>query len=241
LCDYQLFNLFFIMLWLPDLINLFYPEVCAACNNGLFKGEKTLCTRCLYHLPKTGFHLIEGNAVEKQFWGKVPVHSATALYYFNKGERVQQLIHRLKYHGEKDIGALTGRILGSDLKSASRFASVNAVIPVPLHLKKLRARGFNQSDCFGEGIAQAMKVPFIEDYIIRQQATSTQTRKSRFARFENVNKIFILNEKYAPQPDHFLLVDDVITTGSTLTSCAETLLEIPGSKVSIATLAFARL
>ena len=229
------------LFWFPDLINLFYPAVCAACSNGLFKGEKTLCTKCLYHLPKTGFHLVEGNAVEKQFWGKVPITSATALYYFNKGERVQQLIHRLKYHGEKEVGALAGRILGKELTSSVRFSTVNAIVPVPLHAKKLRARGFNQSECFGVGLSESIKAPFINDFLIRQHANTTQTRKSRFARFENVDKIFILNKKYSQEPRHFLLVDDVITTGSTLTSCAEALLEIPGSKVSIATLAYARL
>ncbi|MBL0340204.1 MAG: ComF family protein [Bacteroidetes bacterium] len=227
--------------WISDLINLFYPEVCAACNNALFRGEATICTNCLYHLPKTNFHLLSGNPVEKQFWGKIPVFSATALYYFNKGERVQHLIHRLKYRGEKEVGALAGRILGNDLKSSERFGTVNAIIPVPLHSSKLRIRGFNQSDFLASGLAEAMNATFYADFLIRQKATSTQTRKSRYSRFENVDKVFALNPSYPIAPYHFLLVDDVITTGSTLTSCAETLLEIPGSKVSIATIAYARL
>lgn len=227
--------------WLSDFINLFYPEVCAACNNALFRGETTICTQCLYHLPKTNFHKLEGNPVEKQFWGKTRIFSATALYYFNKGERVQHLIHRLKYRSEKEVGALAGRILGQDLKDSDRFSSVDAIVPVPLHASKLRIRGFNQSDFLAAGLSEAMKTNFYPDFLIRQKATSTQTRKSRFARFENVDKVFKLNPEYPVLPYHFLLVDDVITTGSTLSACADTLLEIPGSKVSIATIAYARL
>jgi ComF family protein len=139
------------------------------------------------------------------------------------------------------VGALAGRILGNDLKSSERFGTVNAIIPVPLHSNKLRIRGFNQSDFLASGLAEAMNATFYADFLIRQKATSTQTRKSRYSRFENVDKVFALNPSYPIAPYHFLLVDDVITTGSTLTSCAETLLEIPGSKVSIATIAYARL
>lgn len=224
-----------------ELINFFYPDVCAACNNGLYRGENTICTPCLFHLPKTNFHFSQGNLVEKQFWGKVNVFSATALYYFNKGERVQHLVHRLKYHGDKEVGVFTGRILGTDLLKSDRFVTVDAIVPVPLHAKKLRIRGFNQSDFFATGIAEAMKVPVYSDFLVRLKATATQTRKSRFSRFENVNRVFEVNRKNKSHPSHILLVDDVITTGSTLSACAETLLEIPGVKVSIATIAYARL
>jgi ComF family protein len=227
--------------WISDFINLFYPEVCAACNNGLFKGESVICTHCLYHLPKTNFHQVPGNPVEKQFWGKVPVHSGTSLYYFNKGERVQQLIHRLKYHGEKAVGEFTGRILGSQLIKNERFNTVNCILPVPLHPSKLRSRGFNQADYFGMGLSESMGVGFVPDYLNRVKATSTQTHKSRFERYENVDRLFVLNEKYIPGPMHFLLVDDVITTGSTLSSCVAALAGIPDARMSIATIAYARL
>lgn len=226
---------------ISDLVNLFFPEVCAACNNALFKGESVICTQCLFHLPKTNFHLQPSNPVEKQFWGKVPIHAATALYYFNKGARVQHLIHQLKYKGEKKVGVLAGNILGEALKQSETFNSVSTIVPVPLHISKLRIRGFNQSDFFATGISEAMNVPAIPDLLFRNTNTSTQTKKNRFSRFENVNKVFSLNPAYTHSPHHFLLVDDVITTGSTMVSCAETLLEIPGSKVSIATIAFARL
>src|SRR5690349_14140014 len=142
------------LFWIDELVNLFYPAVCAACNNGLFKGEQVICTQCLYHLPLTGFHKMEGNPVEKQFWGKVPVHSATSLFYFNKGERVQHMIHRLKYHGEKEVGAFAGRMLGKALLQAERFKTADIIVPVPLHASKLRVRGFNQAEFFGAGLAE---------------------------------------------------------------------------------------
>lgn len=227
--------------WIDDLVNLFYPEVCAACNNGLFKGEHTLCTHCLYHLPLTNFHKFSGNPVEKQFWGKVPIQAATSLYFFNKGERVQQLIHRLKYQGEKEVGAFTGRLLGKQLLTSEIFASVDLVVPVPLHASKLRLRGFNQADFFASGLSEVMGQPCLPDFLVKQRASSTQTNKSRFMRFENVDRLFVVNEKYQKEACHFLLVDDVITTGSTLASCASSLLEIPGARVSVATIAYARL
>ncbi len=227
--------------WIGDFVNLFYPQVCAACNNGLYKGEATICTQCLYHLPKTNFHKLPSNPVEKQFWGKVPVHAATALYYFNKGDRVQQLIHRLKYHGEKEVGLFTGRMLGKELSGSPRFSTVNQIVPVPLHASKLRSRGFNQADYFGLGLAEAMNISFTPDFLIREKATATQTHKTRFERFENVDRLFSINKKYDAKSGHFLLVDDVITTGSTLTSCAAALMNMEAAQVSIATIAFARL
>jgi len=225
---------------ISDLLNFWFPASCAACNAALYRGEMIVCTQCLYHLPKTNYHLEPGNPVEKAFWGKTRISSATALYFFNKGERVQHLVHRLKYDGEQEAGELAGRILGADLLQSPSFRSVRAVVPVPLHTRKLRARGFNQAECIARGIAQSLSVPLYPDFLIRRKATETQTRKSRYERFENVDRIFALNPKYHPSPEHYLLVDDVITTGSTLTACADALLDIPGAQVSIAALAYAR-
>ncbi len=223
-----------------ELINLFFPEVCAACNNGLFHGERVLCTHCLFHLPRTGFHNLVGNPVEKQFWGKVPILAASALLYFHKGQRVQHLVHRLKYHGEREVGTLAGEMIGNSIRESERFASIEAVIPVPLHAGKLLTRGFNQSEQIAIGISEVLRVPILVDCLSRIKATSTQTHKNRYQRFENVHRVFDMHEKYASKPMHFLLTDDVITTGSTLASCAAALLEgAPGSRVSITALAFA--
>jgi len=223
---------------IDSLLNLFYPEVCAACDNVLCKNEHLLCANCLLRLPRTYFHRWQGNPVERQFWGKVKVKAASALYYFNKGMGVQQLIHRLKYHGDKEIGIFTGRLMGAQILESDRFSNIDFIVPVPLHLDKLHKRGYNQALCFGSGIAEVTGIPVYEDMLVRTKSSETQTRKPRYARYENVNRIFQLNPDYNHVSGNCLLVDDVITTGSTLVSCAESL---QGCSVCIATIAFARL
>jgi ComF family protein len=224
---------------LSDLVWILYPELCAACNRALHSGESCICTYCRYHLPKTNFHLDKENPVEKQFWGKVEVQAAAACYYFGKGEKVQHLIHQLKYGGRKDVGLFVGENYGCDLKQSDFFAGVEVIIPVPLHHSKLRKRGFNQSDCFAQGLAKAMHIPFFTGALKRNLATATQTRKHRYERFRNVDRVFEVTSKKLIEGKHVLLVDDVLTTGSTLTSCAEVILELPGTKVSMVVMAYA--
>ena len=221
-----------------DLLWMMYPSLCAACGRPLFTGEECICTPCRYHLPRTNFHLLPFNQVEQHFWGKVPVKNATAYYYFGKGERVQRLIHQLKYKGRKDVGNFIGRLLGTELQK-SEFNNIDLIVPVPLHLSRLRQRGYNQSDCLAEGIAKGMKKEFSLNALSRNQATSTQTRKHRFERFRNVDNIFHVDDANVIRGKSILLVDDVITTGSTLISCAESLLSVPGTSVYIAAIACA--
>lgn len=179
------------------------------------------------------------NPVAKHFWGKVNIEAACGYYYFSKGERVQQLIHQLKYKGRKDVGLFTGELFGYDLLNTPPYSSADIVVPVPLHPKKLRQRGYNQSDFFAEGIATAMGIKFGPHVLKKTEATETQTRKHRFERYENVNRVFAVHDVAAVAGKHVLLVDDVVTTGSTLVSCAEALLDIPGTRVSIGAMACA--
>jgi ComF family protein len=224
---------------LSDLLWLLFPELCASCDKALNSGEVCLCTYCRYHLPKTNFHLEKENPLVKQFWGKIPVNAAAACYYFSKGEKVQHLVHQLKYQGKKEVGNFVGEAYGTDLRQSELFSSAEIVIPVPLHASKLRKRGFNQSDFFGQGVAKTMNIPFSADALKRNLATETQTRKHRYERFENVDRVFEVGKPELLQGKHVLLVDDVITTGSTLTACAEAILELPGTKVSIVAMAYA--
>jgi ComF family protein len=224
---------------LSDLLWIMYPELCASCEKALNTGESCLCTYCRLHLPKTNFHLDVENPVAKNFWGKVNVHSAAAYYFFNKGEKVQHLVHQLKYGGKKEVGNFVGEIYGVELKRSDLFSTVELVVPVPLHASKLRKRGFNQSDFFAQGLSKAMEIPFSADALKKISSTDTQTRKHRFERYENVDKVFVANKPELMQGKHILLADDVVTTGSTLTSCAEAILEVPGTKVSIVAMAYA--
>ncbi len=221
-----------------DLLWMMYPTLCAACSRPLFTGEECICTPCRYRMPLTGFHLISDNPVIKHFWGKVPVKHATAYYSFSKGERVQRLIHQLKYKGRKDVGEFTGKLMGIDLRN-SEFNSIELIVPVPLHKSRQKKRGYNQSDCFAEGLSKGLgkNVDFFA--LERTEATSTQTKKHRFERFKNVEHIFRVTENKSIENKKILLVDDVITTGSTLISCAEALLKVHGVEIYIAAIACA--
>lgn len=225
--------------YLEDLVSLFYPRICLACGNTLYKNEHMICFSCQYHLPKTNFHLIEDNAVARQFWGKINFASAASCYYFSKGSKVQHMIHQLKYKGYKEIGEHLGRLYGPELKKSPLFTDISAVLPVPLHPKKLAIRGYNQAEWFAMGLAESMKIDLDITTLLRIHASDTQTRKTRFKRWENVKEIFQLNDPGRHSGKHILLVDDVITTGSTLEAAGHELMKIPDVKVSVASIACA--
>jgi ComF family protein len=232
--------MFFLKRYTNDLVNLLFPEICNGCGELLYQQEKTICTKCLYDLPFTDFHLYADNPVAKMLWGRTHLHSATSLLYFKKGSKVQSLIHQLKYNGKSEVGVLLGKLLARKLKESELFASITGVIPVPLHEKKLRTRGYNQSDFIAEGIAEELNIPVNKRCLIRSKATESQTKKARFSRFENMQTVFTVIPTSDLGNEHFLMVDDVITTGSTIEACGNALLNNGLNKLSIATLAFAQ-
>ena len=225
-------------LW-EDFLNLFYPKICQSCGNYLFKNETAICTRCLYEIPKTNFHLEKNNPVSILFWGRVKINYACSYYTFAKGSRFQKLIHKLKYHHRTDIGIELGKHLGFNLRKSEFFDDIDLIIPVPLHPKKQKIRGYNQAQVIAVGLAESMNLEVCSSNLYRSVHTQSQTRKSKLERWENVENIFRLNRPEDLEEKHILLVDDVVTTGSTLEACAQTLLKVKGSKVSIATLAYA--
>lgn len=228
-----------ISIWFNDFLNLFYPRLCEACGNYLFKNEETLCTRCLFHLPKTDFHLNKNNPVSILFWGRVPINCAASYYTFSKGSQFQKLIHKLKYHNKKEIGIVLGKHFGESLKKSDYFKDIDVIIPVPLHPKKEKIRGYNQANLVAVGLGKSMQKTVDLNNLIRKIHTESQTKKSKLERWENVDNIFEIVEPSSLINKHILLVDDVVTTGSTLESCAHALLKAEGAKVSIATLAYA--
>jgi len=220
-----------------DFLNLFFPLTCAACGNYLFKNEKVICTSCLFQLPKTNFHFQKENPISDIFLGRVKIENATAYFTFNKGSRYQKLIHKLKYNRQAEIGIELGKHLGNTLMNSSDYRCIDAVIPVPLHPKKKKARTYNQSEMIAKGIAEAMKSELIVDVLIRNVHSESQTKKNKIERWLNVKNVFAVKTKDVLNNKHVLLVDDVVTTGATLESCAQKLLEVDGIKVSIACLA----
>lgn len=221
-----------------DFIALFYPRICMACGNTLFHNEEVVCTSCLLHLPLTGFHKVRDNPVARLFWGRADIESAAALYYYRKGGKVQHLIHEMKYNGHKEIGVFLGELYGSDLKASEFFNSVEVIVPIPLHTAKLKKRGFNQSEMFANGLASTMQISVDTKTVYRDVETSTQTKKSRYKRWENVSGIFKLSDKDTFAGKHVLVVDDVITTGSTMEACVNTLQKVPEIKISVASIGF---
>lgn len=227
------------MKYLSDFIALFYPKYCDVCSRVLIKGENFLCTHCISNLPKTNFHLYNDNPVEMIFAGRVPIFRATVFCSFRKGNSMQTIIHQLKYKGNKEIGIYLGNLFGTSLIENPDFNSVDVIIPIPLHKKKEKKRGYNQSEYIAKGISQAMAKQINTSSLTRIIDTSTQTQKTRYNRWENVSYIFQLNNGQELAGKHILLVDDVITTGSTIEAASQLLITIPNTKISIACLAYA--
>jgi ComF family protein len=219
-----------------DLLSLFFPQLCAGCDTPLVRGEDILCLNCLADLPKTNYRDGIDNPVALHFLGRVNINYAISFCRFDKGGRVQHLLHQMKYKGRKDIGYKMGLLFGFELIQNIQFKEIDAIVPVPLHPRKQRARGYNQSTEICKGISESMNRPIISGNLIRQVYTSTQTLKGRYERWENVSGIFRVKNSADFAGKHLLLVDDVITTGATLEACCHPLLEIPGVRVSIAAL-----
>lgn len=222
-----------------DFISLLFPRLCYAYGNHLVRNEKLICTECYIVIPRTNYHIEDKNPVEQLFWGRCMIEKAAAFSYYNKGSRIRNLIHNLKYKGIKEIGYELGRIYGLSLKSSGFTSDIDLIIPVPLHPSKKRIRGFNQSDLISTGLADVTGLPVDIYSLARITVSASQTRRSRYDRWTNVEGIFRVNEPDMIRGRHILLVDDVITTGSTIESCANELLKVEGVKVSVVALAYA--
>jgi ComF family protein len=225
-------------LW-DDFISLLFPRLCYACGDHLLRNENLICTECYVIIPRTNYHDEKDNPVEQLFWGRCMLEKAAAFSYYNKGSRIRNLIHNLKYKGIKEIGFELGRIYGLSLKSSGFTNDIDLIIPVPLHPSKKRIRGFNQCDLISDGLADVTGLAVNKDSLARAKGSDTQTKRSRYDRWTNVEGIFIVTDPEILRGKHILLVDDVITTGSTIESCANELLKIEGVRVSVAALAYA--
>jgi ComF family protein len=225
---------------LEDFLELFYPGLCIPCGRKLVTQEKFICLDCLQDLPRTQFHTDPENKVAQLFWGRAYVENATSWLFFRKGSKYQRLVHFLKYKGLKEIGEELGKLMGNELLGSS-FPEADYVVPVPLHRKKQKQRGYNQSEWIAKGISFVIQKPLSVNNLIREHFTPTQTRKNRFERWQNVEGIFKVVNPEEYNGKHILIIDDVITTGSTLEAAAVTLLKAGAAKVSIATLACAEM
>ncbi len=225
--------------FMQDALHLLYPHLCIGCGSDILEYHATLCIHCHEDLPKTAFADQENNPVEKILLGRLPIAAAHSEYYFSKGQIMQQLIHALKYQGNKTAGQYLGTQIGQTLLQSSRFQDIDLILPLPMFAAKEYARGYNQATIIAEIIATEMKKTCNSRLLFRTHATDTQTTKDRSTRWENVRASFGIKETNALTGKNILLVDDVITTGATLEACGQLLLDIPQTKLYIVTAAFA--
>jgi ComF family protein len=222
-----------------SLINLFFPKVCYACLNLLQDNEDIICVSCRHDLPVTNFHFNNDDAISKLFYGRALIENGTALFRFEKKSLVQQLIHGLKYKGYDQISGFLGDWLGGELKTLPNYTTIDLVMPVPLHKNKLKQRGYNQVADFGKQIAEAINATYEDTVLLKITNTASQTNKKRFARWNQTDELFTIQNEVLIENKHILLVDDIITTGATLEACMTILSQAKNVKISIACMAIA--
>ncbi|MBA6156210.1 ComF family protein [Tenacibaculum sp. S7007] len=226
------------MRFLKDIFYLFYPNLCINCTTILLQNEQYLCVGCVSGLPLIDDDEHTNVTLKSVFYGKLPVKNVRSFLYYQKHGITQKIIHQLKYKNQPEIGSYLGKWFGNSLKESEVFKDVDYIVPVPLHAKKLKKRGYNQVTSFGESLSEVLKIKYKPAILLRTSITKTQTLKQRFERFTNSKTKFKLTDKELFKNKHILLIDDVITTGATLEACCNELLKIDGIAISIATMAY---
>ena len=221
-----------------DLLHIFYPKLCVNCETHLLTNEQVLCTICRHDLPLINYSDYTNNKIAKIFYGRVNIEKANALLFFRKKGITKQLIHDLKYKGNQDVGVFFGKWWADLLSENKEFNKIDYIIPVPLHPKKQKTRGYNQVTKFGEILSTQLNIAFSRDVLIRVSSSKTQTFKARFERFNNLDTKFMLTDISIYNNKHVLLIDDVITTGATLEACAKELHKTKNIKISVLTMAY---
>jgi ComF family protein len=225
---------------LRDMALLAFPDNCLVCRQSLVSGERDICFACIDALPETGYHALADNPVAQHFWGRLPFVHASAYLYVQDANITQDMIHLLKYKRKHHIGIKLGRLYGHKLREQdSLIRDIDLIAPVPLHANRKRQRGYNQCDYFAQGLSEVLNVPYDPNVMKRVKENISQTKRTRYDRWENVEGIFALAQPAKVKGKHILLVDDVITTGATIESCASALMTGEDVRVSVAMIATA--
>lgn len=228
-------------IWLDSLLQLLYPRHCYGCNRQLIIQESFLCSHCLFQLPLTDFHLEPNNPCFQLLKGRWYIDAAYAMLYLTSQGITERILYQLKYRKQPQIGRYLGACYAKVLLNSLDLKQADALIPVPLHPQKQRERGYNQSTVFAEGLAQYLHIPVEKRYLYRKRYTPSQTALSRQERSENVRDVFVCRRIGDNAKRHFLLVDDVLTTGATLLSAAEALRKVfPNCRITVVCLAMAK-
>ena len=222
---------------LNDINSVLLPKLCFGCNTLLLRGEEHICTVCRNQLPLTEYTFNAENPVDRIFYGRINISKASAFLFFTDQGIVKNLIHYLKYKNQEQIGYFLGEWYGLTLKNNNYLRDIDYVIPVPLHPKKRRKRGYNQVSLFAKTVATHLNAQYLENVLIKTANTRTQTNKTRLLRWHNKQALYLLTDHKLLRNKKVLLLDDVITTGATMEACAIALSEAPGIEIYLASMA----
>ena len=223
------------------LINLVAPKQCVMCGCRLAVGEDVVCTSCNLDLPRTNYHEKPyDNEMAKLFWGRMPVEKAAALFFYRARSASSRIVYSMKYLGHPEVGELMGRMAAVEFAKSGFFDDVDLIVPVPLAKKRQRARGYNQSMEIARGVSEITRLPIVVDAVVRKSFNGSQTEMNRWQRNENVEDVFTLKDGSRIEGRHVLIVDDVVTTGSTVISCANELRRCGDVKFSVMSLGFTK-
>jgi len=222
---------------LSELLRLIYPPFCVHCDDLLVGDERHLCTVCASQIAWATPGTNPGNLLESRLAGRIPFEAAAVLMIFRQKSVVQTIIHEIKYHGNLPLAYQFGRMLGEELAASGRFADIDLIVPVPLHRRRRRERGYNQSEEICRALAQVLNRPVAAHNLVRRRYTHTQTHKNRLDRYDNMQGVFAVRRPARFEGRHLLLVDDIVTTGATTEACFAALQHIPGLRISVASIA----
>lgn len=223
------------------VLDFLFPRYCHVCGNRLMIGEKAVCVHCNMDLPRTfQWDRPHGNDLAKRFWGKIPLEKAVSYMFFHHRSNTAELVYAFKYHKEPYTATTLGEMMAHEI-GGEFFDDIDCIIPVPLNKKKQRKRGYNQSECLARGITRVTGLPIVTNAVVRRTDTVTQTMLDYAERQENTSGAFSLTRHaQALKGRHCLLVDDIITTGATVASCAREILKVPGTRISVLSLGSVR-
>ena len=223
------------------VLDLISPRLCVVCGQRLTVSEEIICSKCNFHLPRTGFQQDPyENEMAKLFWHQIPIERATALFYYEAHSETANILYELKYKNRPDIGEVMGRLVAKELQPSGFFDGIDGIVPIPLAKKRQRQRGYNQSQEIACGISEITNLPIYNNVVRRNVFEGSQTNKGRWERNENVEKVFEMTDETAIQGKHLLIIDDVVTTGATVIACAKELCKTGNVKVSVLALGFAK-